>query len=142
MVQESALEKLASVDARDRPKKVPAPKKPEDEKPEGIVEEIVAWFKSDEGRDEALQWTLTFAIAIAFRVLIMEPRFIPSLSMSVIFFFLLFCHRHCIASPHHGTQDKWSRLTHVRTSGTLLSTLETSLPWKRCQSTLVLLMCC
>jgi signal peptidase I len=35
----------------------------------------------DEGRDEALQWTLTFAIAIGFRVLIMEPRYIPSLSM-------------------------------------------------------------
>jgi hypothetical protein len=86
MVQESALEKLASVD---RPKKAPSPKKPEDEKPEGIVEEIVAWFKSDEGRDEALQWTLTFAIAIAFRVLIMEPRFIPSLSMSVIFLFAI-----------------------------------------------------
>ena len=49
--------------------------------PEGIVEETIAWFKSDEGRDEALQWTLTFAIAIAFRVFIMEPRYIPSLSM-------------------------------------------------------------
>jgi len=57
------------------------PKKPQDDKPDGIVEEIVAWFKSDEGRDEALQWTLTFAIAIGFRVLIMEPRYIPSLSM-------------------------------------------------------------
>jgi hypothetical protein len=63
------------------------------QQPEGIVEEIVAWFKSDEGRDEALQWTLTFAIAIAFRVLICEPRYIPSLSMSsfLLFFFSFLC---------------------------------------------------
>ena len=74
--KESALEKLAAVDAAKAPK--PAKK---DAKPDGIVEETIAWFKSDEGRDEALQWTITFAIAIAFRVLVMEPRYIPSLSM-------------------------------------------------------------
>jgi len=76
--KESALQKLAAVDGAS---KAPPPKKPDDKEPDGIVEEMVAWFKSDEGRDEALQWTLTFAIAIAFRVLIMEPRYIPSLSM-------------------------------------------------------------
>ena len=34
-----------------------------------------------QGREEALQWTATFAVAIAFRTFVMEPRFIPSLSM-------------------------------------------------------------
>lgn len=34
-----------------------------------------------QGREEALQWTVTFLVAIAFRTFVMEPRFIPSLSM-------------------------------------------------------------
>jgi signal peptidase I len=33
------------------------------------------------GREEAMQWTVTFLVAITFRTFVMEPRFIPSLSM-------------------------------------------------------------
>jgi hypothetical protein len=36
---------------------------------------------SVQGREEALQWTATFLVAITFRTFVMEPRFIPSLSM-------------------------------------------------------------
>jgi hypothetical protein len=40
--KESALQKLAGVDAG----KAPAPKKPAQDKPDGFVEETIAWFKS------------------------------------------------------------------------------------------------
>jgi hypothetical protein len=51
------------------------------EERQGFVEGIISWLKSDEGRDEALQWTITFAIAFTVRTFIVEPRYIPSLSM-------------------------------------------------------------
>ncbi len=38
-------------------------------------------FSRAQGREEAMQWTLTFLVAITFRTFVMEPRFIPSLSM-------------------------------------------------------------
>lgn len=76
--KEDVLQKLASLDSV-------AEKKPEpddgDESRKGFVEEIIDWFKSDEGREEAIQWTLTFGMALSFRLFIVEPRFIPSLSM-------------------------------------------------------------
>lgn len=75
---ESALQKLAKADKVTEGEK----KDPEDGKePSGFVDDVVAWMNSDVGREEAFQWTLTFAIAISFRLFVMEPRFIPSLSM-------------------------------------------------------------
>lgn len=74
--KEDALQKLAGVD-----KKAPVPDAADEEDREGFVEGIFSWFKSDEGKEEALQWTLTFSIALSFRMFVMEPRFIPSLSM-------------------------------------------------------------
>jgi len=76
--KESALQKLAQVDAPTAGDK----KEPEgDKEPSSFVDSVVEWMNSDVGREEAFQWTLTFAIAISFRLFVMEPRFIPSLSM-------------------------------------------------------------
>mmetsp|Transcript_9332 Transcript_9332/g.22886 ORF Transcript_9332/g.22886 Transcript_9332/m.22886 type:complete len:297 (+) Transcript_9332:116-1006(+) len=74
--KESALQALAKVDAAAAKKK-----DPEGGGGDSFLDEIVAWIQSDEGREEAFQWTLTLFVAIAFRLLIVEPRFIPSLSM-------------------------------------------------------------
>lgn len=75
--KEDALRKLSMAD-----KKKPTPSDPADEEDrEGFVEGIVNWLKTDEGREEALQWTITFAVALSFRLFVIEPRFIPSLSM-------------------------------------------------------------
>lgn len=70
------MQALAKVDSAS-PKK----KEPEGSGGDSFLDEIVNWIQSDEGREEAFQWTLTLFIAIAFRMLVVEPRFIPSLSM-------------------------------------------------------------
>eukprot|EP00282_Hemiselmis_andersenii_P000703 CAMPEP_0114135726 /NCGR_PEP_ID=MMETSP0043_2-20121206/14842_1 /TAXON_ID=464988 /ORGANISM="Hemiselmis andersenii, Strain CCMP644" /LENGTH=301 /DNA_ID=CAMNT_0001229447 /DNA_START=6 /DNA_END=911 /DNA_ORIENTATION=+ len=73
-----ALEKLAAVD--NNKKDDPSDAADEEDRP-GFVQEIVNWFNSEDGREEAFQWTVTFTLALSFRIFILEPRFIPSLSM-------------------------------------------------------------
>eukprot|EP00283_Hemiselmis_rufescens_P015072 CAMPEP_0173437604 /NCGR_PEP_ID=MMETSP1357-20121228/18114_1 /TAXON_ID=77926 /ORGANISM="Hemiselmis rufescens, Strain PCC563" /LENGTH=307 /DNA_ID=CAMNT_0014402793 /DNA_START=9 /DNA_END=929 /DNA_ORIENTATION=- len=73
-----ALEKLASVDKGK--KEEPSDSADEEDRP-GFVQELVNWFNSEDGREEAFQWTVTFTLALSFRIFILEPRFIPSLSM-------------------------------------------------------------
>eukprot|EP00960_Hanusia_phi_P049060 759335-Hanusia_phi.AAC.2 len=76
--KQEALRKLAAVDSKPSLGKNDDPDKDGDK---SVVDSLIKWFQSDEGREEALQWTITFAIAISFRVFVVEPRFIPSLSM-------------------------------------------------------------
>jgi signal peptidase I len=54
------------------------PKPPEDE---GIFDSLGKWFKSDEGRDDVKTYFISLFIALLVRFTIIEPRFIPSLSM-------------------------------------------------------------
>jgi signal peptidase I len=55
-----------------------APTPPEDE---GIFGSLSNWFKSDEGRDDVKTYFISLFIALLVRFIIVEPRFIPSLSM-------------------------------------------------------------
>jgi signal peptidase I len=55
-----------------------APTPPEDE---GILDSIKNWFKSDEGQDDVRIYLTSLFIALIVRFTIVEPRFIPSLSM-------------------------------------------------------------
>lgn len=45
------------------------------------LEAFKAWIKSDEGRDDIQTYTLSLVIALLLRLTIIEPRYIPSLSM-------------------------------------------------------------
>jgi signal peptidase I len=54
------------------------PKPPEDE---GIFDSLSKWFKSEEGRDDVKTYFISLFIALLVRFTIVEPRFIPSLSM-------------------------------------------------------------
>jgi len=58
----------------DEPKKV----EPENE---GIFRTIKNWFYSEEGREDVKTYFLSLFIALLLRFTIIEPRFIPSLSM-------------------------------------------------------------
>jgi signal peptidase I len=51
---------------------------PEDE---GIFDSLNKWFKSAEGRDDVKTYFISLFIALLVRFTIVEPRFIPSLSM-------------------------------------------------------------
>jgi signal peptidase I len=55
--------------------KVPPPKD------EGIFGSLSNWFKSEEGRDDVKTYFISLFIALLVRFTIIEPRFIPSLSM-------------------------------------------------------------
>jgi Signal peptidase I len=46
-----------------------------------FLDSFRAWIKSDEGRDDIQTYTLSLAIALLLRLTIIEPRYIPSLSM-------------------------------------------------------------
>lgn len=46
-----------------------------------FIEQIQEWFASDEGKEDVKTYTSSLAIALLLRLLIVEPRYIPSLSM-------------------------------------------------------------
>lgn len=48
---------------------------------ENFLDTLRAWIKSDEGKEDIQTYTLSLAIALLLRLLIIEPRYIPSLSM-------------------------------------------------------------
>jgi signal peptidase I len=45
------------------------------------MKQLQRWFRSDEGREDVKTYFFSLAIALALRFTIIEPRFIPSLSM-------------------------------------------------------------
>ena len=50
-------------------------------KEEGVLDAIKNWFRSEEGREDIKTYFISLAIALLLRFTIVEPRFIPSLSM-------------------------------------------------------------
>jgi hypothetical protein len=48
---------------------------------EGFLQSIQNWIRSDEGRDDVNTYFVSLAIALLLRFAIIEPRYIPSLSM-------------------------------------------------------------
>lgn len=48
---------------------------------ENFIDTLRAWFRSDEGREDIQTYTLSLVIALLLRLTIVEPRYIPSLSM-------------------------------------------------------------
>jgi len=47
----------------------------------GFFEQVREWFGSDEGKEDIKTYTVSLAFALLLRLLIIEPRYIPSLSM-------------------------------------------------------------
>jgi len=56
-------------------------KNDDDENEESLVESALNWFKSDEAKEDAKTYTISLAVALLLRFFIIEPRYIPSLSM-------------------------------------------------------------
>jgi hypothetical protein len=50
-------------------------------KEEGFVESVLKWLRSEEGREDVKIYFFSLLIALTLRFFIIEPRFIPSLSM-------------------------------------------------------------
>jgi len=48
---------------------------------ENFLDTLRTWLKSDEGKDDVKTYTLSLSIALLLRLTIVEPRYIPSLSM-------------------------------------------------------------
>ncbi len=48
---------------------------------ENFLDTLRAWVRSDEGKEDIQTYTLSLVIALVLRFLIIEPRYIPSLSM-------------------------------------------------------------
>lgn len=48
---------------------------------ESFLDTLRAWIRSDEGKEDVQTYTLSLAIALLLRLTIIEPRYIPSLSM-------------------------------------------------------------
>lgn len=46
-----------------------------------FIEQVQEWFASPEGQDDVKTYTLSLGIALLIRFIIVEPRYIPSLSM-------------------------------------------------------------
>lgn len=46
-----------------------------------FFEQIQEWFASDEGKEDVKTYTVSLSVALLLRLLIIEPRYIPSLSM-------------------------------------------------------------
>eukprot|EP00956_Cyclotella_meneghiniana_P009598 scaffold13236_cov82-Cyclotella_meneghiniana.AAC.11 len=46
-----------------------------------LFEQIRQWWSSDEGKEDVKTYTVSLSIALLLRILIIEPRYIPSLSM-------------------------------------------------------------
>lgn len=57
---------------------VPVRVEPEDE---GILDSIKSWFVSEEGKEDVKTYFVSLFVALLIRFTIIEPRFIPSLSM-------------------------------------------------------------
>lgn len=55
-------------------------KKPQDDD-EGIIDSIKSWIRSDEGKEDIQTYFVSLFIALILRFTIIEPRYIPSLSM-------------------------------------------------------------
>lgn len=47
----------------------------------GFFDQVREWFTSDEGKEDVKTYTFSLAFALLLRLLIVEPRYIPSLSM-------------------------------------------------------------
>lgn len=56
-------------------------KSPVDNDDGSILDSLKRWFRSDEGKEDVKTYLTSFFIALVIRFLIIEPRFIPSLSM-------------------------------------------------------------
>eukprot|EP00978_Attheya_sp_CCMP212_P024442 scaffold76765_cov46-Attheya_sp.AAC.4 len=52
-----------------------------DEEDESLIDQLKNWLKTDEARQDAQTYTVSLCIALLIRFLLIEPRFIPSLSM-------------------------------------------------------------
>jgi hypothetical protein len=50
-------------------------------KERGFLGSLKEWFKSDEGIEDVKTYTWSLAFALLLRLLVIEPRYIPSLSM-------------------------------------------------------------
>jgi Signal peptidase, peptidase S26 len=47
----------------------------------GFFDSIKGWFKSEDGREDIRTYTVSLGLALLMRLLVVEPRYIPSLSM-------------------------------------------------------------
>jgi len=47
----------------------------------GFIDQVKEWFASSEGQEDVRTYTTSLGIALIIRLLIIEPRYIPSLSM-------------------------------------------------------------
>jgi hypothetical protein len=64
--------------AGDQWEEKPEPPTPKDD---NIFKQLERWFKSEEGKEDVKTYFVSLAIALLLRFTIIEPRFIPSLSM-------------------------------------------------------------
>jgi hypothetical protein len=46
-----------------------------------FIEQVQEWFSSPEGREDVKTYTVSLGVALLLRLIIIEPRYIPSLSM-------------------------------------------------------------